>query len=79
VNLINVKSKNQISPKFASVDDASTLTGLSKTTIRRACYGGQIASAKVGTRLLVSLDSLEQFLSARLRPALPGPAAVARS
>jgi excisionase family DNA binding protein len=55
-------------PLLHSVKKAGELLGLSPWTIRQWCYTGRIASHKIGTRLMVSQDSIDQLLSDSLRP-----------
>ncbi len=58
------------SPLLLSVYKAGEMLGLSHWTIRQWCYTGRIASYKIGTRLMVSQDSIDQLLSESLRPRL---------
>ncbi len=58
------------SPLLLSVYKAGEMLGLSPWTIRQWCYTGKIASYKIGTRLMVSQDSINEVLSESLRPRL---------
>lgn len=54
------------------IDDAAFQTGLSPGTLRNWCYSGKLTSHKLGRRLLVSAESLEELIRASEcpRPAL---------
>lgn len=67
------------SARYVSARDAATLTGLSEWTLRRWCYAGKLASVKAGTRLLIPVAELEQFLNERLRPRASKSQPAARS
>jgi len=58
------------SPLLLSVYKAGEMLGLSPWTIRQWCYTGRITSYKIGTRLMVSQDSIDQLLSESMRPRL---------
>ena len=57
-----------ISPKLVGIRDASHYLGLSPWTIRSWCYSGKIASHKVGSRLMVSMEELERVIHESERP-----------
>jgi excisionase family DNA binding protein len=53
--------------RFYTVADAQKILGLSKPTVLRLTYSGQLASAKVGRRRLIvreSLDALADSITA---------------
>ena len=49
---------------------AGEYAGLSSWTMRRKAYAGEIASLKIGSRLLFDLDELDRFLDEHTRPRL---------
>ncbi len=56
-------------PTYLGVDDAETLTGVSKWTWRKYAYQRRVASTKVGRRLLIPVAEIERVMSESLRPA----------
>lgn len=60
----------QIERKTLGVDDAEAYSGLSKWTLRRKAYAGEIASIKVGKRLLIPIAEIDRLLAEGYRPAL---------
>lgn len=46
-------------------------TALTKTAIRRLVVTGVLPSVRVGTKYLVALEALEDFLAGKLCPAVP--------
>jgi hypothetical protein len=55
--------------EYVSVAEASRITSLSGWTLRHWCYSGRIASAKVGSRLLIPIAELRRVLAEKTRPA----------
>lgn len=49
-------------PHMGRVADAAELSGLSQNHIRRLINCGRVKSTRVGTRVLVNLDSLADYL-----------------
>jgi hypothetical protein len=49
---------------------AGEYAGLSGWTMRRKAYAGEIASLKIGSRLLFDLDELDRFIDEHTRPRL---------
>jgi hypothetical protein len=49
---------------------AGEYAGLSDWTMRRKAYAGEIASLKIGSRLLFDLDELDRFIDEHTRPRL---------
>jgi hypothetical protein len=51
-----------------SVDQLEPISGISKWTWRRWCQTGKVASAKVGSRLLISRAEYERIMIEATRP-----------
>ena len=51
-------------PLLLGIDDAAFQTGLSPGNIRNMCYDGRLRSHKLGRRLLVSAESLDELIRA---------------
>lgn len=50
-------------PKIAfSPDEAAHAAGLSVSMIRQLCYSGQLKHGKSGTRTVIRLEALEEYL-----------------
>jgi excisionase family DNA binding protein len=64
--------KTTSNPLLLGVKQAGEMLGLSPWTIRQWCYTGKIASHKIGTRLMVSQEAIDQLLAESLRPRLQG-------
>jgi len=59
---------NELFPKrceYVSAKQAARETSLSEKTIRRRIASGELQSTKIGSRRLISRDSLESLLSDR--------------
>jgi len=63
-------NQTKTAPLLLGVKQAAEMLGLSPWTIRQWCYSGKIASHKIGTRLMVSPEALDQLLAETLRPRL---------
>jgi len=66
-------SKLKVKPlerEWTSVDDAEVVSGLSKWTWRRKAYKGDVASTKVGRRLLIPLSEIRRVMAEGMRPRL---------
>lgn len=68
MNKINTNSNPHHRQQLLSVYDAGAVLGLSPWTIRQWCYTGKIASHKIGSRLMVSYEAIDQLLRESLRP-----------
>ena len=55
-----------LEPIAVSTDEASRLSGLSKSTFKNLMAAGEIASFKVGTRRLIALDEIKRFIAERM-------------
>lgn len=49
-------------PRLIGIDEAAFQTGLSTGTLRNWCYSGKLTSHKLGRRLLVSAESLDELI-----------------
>ncbi len=49
-------------PVWASYECASAYSGLGRTTLWRLCGEGEIIYARVGSRVLINLPSLDEYL-----------------
>jgi hypothetical protein len=58
----------QIERKYLSVVEAEALTGISRSSWRKHAYSGRVASSKVGTRLLLPVESVIGFVEDGMRP-----------
>jgi hypothetical protein len=68
-----MKSRNDVGiEKHLSVTETELETGISKWTWRRMAYRGDVASVKVGTRLLIPLSEINRVLQEGTRPRLQG-------
>ncbi|MHB1533917.1 MAG: excisionase family DNA-binding protein [Acidimicrobiales bacterium] len=54
-------------PKAVSVDDAAQLLGLGRSSLYELIETGRIRSVKVGSRRLVPMAAIDEFLSGALR------------
>lgn len=54
--------------QYVSPDEAEVIYGPSKWTFRRYAYQGIFPSVKFGTRLLIPVKAIEDFMAARTRP-----------
>jgi excisionase family DNA binding protein len=63
-------TKTTSNPLLLGVKQAGEMLGLSPWTIRQWCYTGKIASHKIGSRLMVSQEAIDQLLAESLRPRL---------
>ena len=63
-------TKTHSTPLLFGVKQAGEMLGLSPWTIRQWCYTGKIASYKIGSRLMVSQESMDQLIAESLRPRL---------
>jgi hypothetical protein len=64
-----MKRKNpiEVEPILVSVKKAEALTDVSDWKWRRLAYEGKIASVKIGTRLLIPMDSIIRFINEATR------------
>jgi len=52
----------EIEPLWVSYKTASAYCGLGRTTLWKICHSNAIISAKVGSRVLINLPSLNSYL-----------------
>lgn len=64
--------RKSVEPEFVGVDQAETMSGISRWTWRRFCYAGRIASTKVGKRLLIPITEIRRVMAEGYRPAIGG-------
>jgi excisionase family DNA binding protein len=55
-------------PQLLSVAEAAEHLSLSTWTIRQWCLTGKLASHKIGSRVLIPLDAIDELLKETLRP-----------
>lgn len=60
--------EEQIRREWLDYEEAIQLTGLSRHTIWRAVKAGRITAYKVGTRVMISRESLESYVRAEPVP-----------
>ncbi len=60
----NDKDKNTTSPIAVGPSEAARLAGVGRTTIYAALTNGELKSLKIGTRRLIFVDSIREWLSA---------------
>jgi len=65
-------AKAQVEPLFCSVDDAETISGISRWTWRQKCYSGEVESSKVGRRLLIPITEVKRLIEEGRRPRRDG-------
>lgn len=61
--------------KLRNLNQASEQLGLSSWTLRRWAYDGKIASAKLGTRLMIPQSEIDRIVEESMRPRLTESAA----
>lgn len=64
--MARMRTIEQAAAHFKKVDP---MTALTKTAIRRLVTTGKIPSVKVGTKYLLNLDALEEYLKGQHEPA----------
>lgn len=64
-----MRKPKHIEPQFLGVNDAEAYSGISKWTWRRKAYAGEIASTKVGKRLLIPKSEIDRVLQQGYRHA----------
>ena len=52
-------------PKMVSLKEASAITGLSYSALRKLCLKGEIVHIRVGTKFLINLDRLIDKLNGK--------------
>jgi hypothetical protein len=62
------KANRNFEPELLGMQEAETLTGLSRWTWRRACYSGAVESVKVGRRLLIPISEVKRVIAEGTRP-----------
>jgi excisionase family DNA binding protein len=60
------------------VKKAAERLGISVWTLRKKAYGGEVASAKIGAKLLIPESEIERMISEGLRPRRKGAAKTER-
>lgn len=62
------ESKKAVEPELVGVQDAETMTGLSRWTWRAWAYSGRVASVKAGRRLLIPVAEIRRVIEEGTRP-----------
>ena len=57
--------------ELVDVPEAAKLMSVSESTVRRLCYRGELDSIKVGTRLLVPVVAIAEYIKAHLNGKSP--------
>ncbi|WP_419903522.1 helix-turn-helix domain-containing protein [Kiloniella sp.] len=61
--MINTIQQNKSNPPIAvSPDEAARLAGIGRTTLYAALSSGKLKSIKIGTRRLITIDALKDWL-----------------
>lgn len=63
-----MRTINEAAAYFRGIDPETALT---KTAVRRLVSKGAVPSIRVGTKFLVNLDALEEYLKGQQAPAPP--------
>jgi hypothetical protein len=61
-------NQKPVEPEFLSVDDAESMTSVSRWTWRSWAYSGRIASVKAGRRLLIPLGEIRRLVAEGTHP-----------
>jgi hypothetical protein len=64
------KEAKPVEREWMGVIEAETMTGRSRWTWRRAAYNGEVASCKIGRRLLIPASEIRRVMTEGLRPRL---------
>ena len=64
---VSEASKDLTNLRLYGVPDVCQVTGLGRTTVKNLIYDGELDSIKVGRRLLVPVESIDNFIAARLQ------------
>jgi hypothetical protein len=71
------KANPRIEALCANLDQAATISGVSRWTWRSMAYSGQVESIKIGRRLLIPLTEISRVMTEGRRPRADGlPAGV---
>jgi hypothetical protein len=62
------KTKKGVEAELVGVQDAETMTGLSRWTWRAWAYSGRVASVKAGRRLLIPMAEIRRVIQEGTRP-----------
>lgn len=54
-------------PRMLSIREAVIETGLTYNALRQLCMSGQIVHIRVGTKYLINMDRLEDFLNGEMQ------------
>ena len=65
-----MKNTIAVKPKLYPVKIAAQLLGVSIWTIRQAAYRGEVASAKIGAKLLIPASEIDRVVTESTRPRL---------
>jgi len=57
------KTPQQTSPIAVSPDEAARLAGIGRTTLYAALAKGDLKSIKIGTRRLIKIDAIHEWLA----------------
>jgi excisionase family DNA binding protein len=60
--------KTNIQRRLYGVGEAAQLLGISIWTVRSWAYAGRISSVKLGSRLMVPADQIDQLITGGTRP-----------
>jgi hypothetical protein len=70
--MATTKIPANITPLFCTLDDAQTISGISKWTWRQKAYSGEVESSKVGRRLLIPIAEVKRLIEEGRRPRRDG-------
>lgn len=60
--------KTRAIPHMGTIKEASELSGMSYNAIRSMCINGKIIHVKAGTKYLINLDKLAEYLDIGDKP-----------
>jgi hypothetical protein len=66
------KTNSKIEALCANLDQAATISGVSRWTWRSMAYSGQVESLKIGRRLLIPLAEISRVMTEGRRPRRDG-------
>lgn len=63
-----MKNITAVQPRLYPVKIAAQLLGVSIWTVRQAAYKGEVASAKIGAKLLIPASEIDRVVNESTRP-----------
>jgi|HubBroStandDraft_6_1064221.scaffolds.fasta_scaffold292704_3 hypothetical protein len=66
------KTAPNVAPLFCTLEDAETISGISRWTWRSKAYAGDVESSKVGRRLLIPITEVKRLIEEGRRPRRDG-------